>query len=225
MTFGDLIRLRSRNQHFVMPKAKREELAGAYTCVYWNIDDYPIPDDIKHDLIYSNIKSALEKMGYRCSDLEIFAYGEKIKEATELNELFDAGIKYSNHKVPYIEMLRDIVGSNHKSSSNLMVISKSHPQDTESRRVLRALNSRGSHVLLVQPQPESQASEQLFHRPDLLCCSTYLLDGRKAMDHKRGTPSPQVFTSPLCRSNKQDFSEPTTPVIGGAKTGVFWDVP
>ncbi|EFH57795.1 predicted protein [Arabidopsis lyrata subsp. lyrata] len=88
-------------------------------------------------------------------------------------------------------MLRDIVGSNHKSSSNLMVISKSHPQDTESRRVLRALNSRGSHVLLVQPQPESQASEQLFHRPDLLCCSTYLLDGRKAMDHKRGTPSPQ----------------------------------
>ncbi|EFH57786.1 predicted protein [Arabidopsis lyrata subsp. lyrata] len=176
MTFGDLIRLRSRNQHFVMPKAKREELA------------------------------ALEKMGYRCSDLEIFAYGEKIKEATELNELFDAGIKYSNHKVPYIEMLRDIVGSNHKSSSNLMVISKSHPQDTESRRVLRALNSRGSHVLLVQPQPESQASEQLFHRPDLLCCSTYLLDGRKAMDHKRGTPSPQVFTSPLCRSNFQDRS-------------------
>lgn len=37
-------------------------------------------------------------MGYRCSDLEIFAYGEKIKEATELNELYDAGIKYSNHK-------------------------------------------------------------------------------------------------------------------------------
>lgn len=104
-------------------------------------------------------------------------------------------------------MLRDIVGSNHKSSSNLMVISKSHPQDTESRRVLRALNSRGSHVLLVQPQPESQASEQLFHRPDLLCCSTYLLDGRKAMNHKRGTPSPHVFTvAPLCRSNFQDRS-------------------
>lgn len=37
-------------------------------------------------------------MGHRCSDLEILAYGEKIKDDTELNELYDAGIKYSDHK-------------------------------------------------------------------------------------------------------------------------------
>ncbi|CAL9235922.1 unnamed protein product [Arabidopsis halleri] len=221
MTFGDLISLRSRNPHFVIPT---EEISVSYTCVFWNIDDYPIPDDINPDLIYSNIKSALEGMGYRCSDLEIFAYGEKIKEATELNELYDAGIKYSNHKVPDTEMLRDIVycSINHKSSSNLMVISKSLTEDTESIRVLRALKSRGFNVLLVQPQSESHSSEQLFHYPDLLRCSTYLLDGQKAMDQ---TPSPDVFTSPSCsRSNFQDFSEPTTSVLGGPKTGVFWDV-
>ncbi|KFK31214.1 hypothetical protein AALP_AA6G083300 [Arabis alpina] len=46
------------------------------TCVFWDVDDCPIPNGVDFNLIYQNIKSALANNGYDGS-LEIKLYGEK----------------------------------------------------------------------------------------------------------------------------------------------------
>ncbi|XP_023640394.1 uncharacterized protein LOC111831097 [Capsella rubella] len=216
--------LSTMNNNLAMSKIKSGE--SNYTRVFWNMDDYPIPKDIKPRLIYKTILSALERMRCNCYKFEILSYGEKIdQDDDELDEYYEAGILYLNHNFPDNQLLREMVFGCSKSSKplNLMVISKSIPQDKESRRILWALKSRGYNVLLVQPQPESSQELFLHDDPDLLCCSTYLLDGRKAMDQSGGASSSSSLVANTSRSNCQDFSEPITHV-SGTKTGIFWDI-
>ncbi|CAE6034117.1 unnamed protein product [Arabidopsis arenosa] len=92
-----------------------------------------------------------------------------------------------------------------------MVISKSLPEDKESKRVLWALKSRGFNVHFAHPQLERQVSDQMFHNPAILSYWTYLL-GNDSTTIGRTDPD-----------NKQDFSQPITP-SSEAKTCVFWDL-
>ncbi|CAN8245479.1 unnamed protein product [Cochlearia groenlandica] len=58
---------------------------GSETGVFWDVDDCPIPSDLTPALIYANIKSALENIGYKGS-LSIVAYSNEEQN----NEAFDA---------------------------------------------------------------------------------------------------------------------------------------
>ncbi|CAL9235837.1 unnamed protein product [Arabidopsis halleri] len=156
--------------------------------------------------------------------LKIWAYCNKTDENEELNtseEFFEAGFFFS-HNVPGISMLLDILchaflltptvkpASTHKPS-NFMVISKSLPEDKESKRVLWALKSRGFNVHFAHPQLERQVSDQMFHNPAILSYWTYPL-GNDSTTIGRTDPD-----------NKQDFSQPITG-SSEAKTCVFWDL-
>lgn len=67
-----------------------------YICVYWDVEDYPIPQDFEPRLIFKNIKSALSKMGFGGSFLGIEAYGMKeIPEALSEELIEDGMIMYN----------------------------------------------------------------------------------------------------------------------------------
>ncbi|XP_020886339.1 uncharacterized protein LOC110229794 [Arabidopsis lyrata subsp. lyrata] len=194
------------------------DFSESCTVVYWDLKDYPIPTNIDPHSIYQNIKAALSD-GYRDMPLKIWAYPDKTDENEELNtseEFFEAGFFFS-HNVPGISMLLDILShaflltptikptSTHKPS-NFMVISKSLPEDKETKRVLWALKSRGFDVHFAHHPLEGQVPDQMFSNPALLSSWTYPL----------GNDSTTMV-------NKHDFSERFTP-SSDAMTCVFWDL-
>ncbi|KAG7569463.1 NYN domain limkain-b1-type [Arabidopsis thaliana x Arabidopsis arenosa] len=160
------------------------DFSDGYICVYWDVEDYPIPKDFEPRLIFKNIKSALSKMGFGGSFVGIEAYGEdEIPEALDEKLIEDGMIMY-NPKGSVNLMIEDITNIECNYSDkphNLMVISKKIPEDNESMRVLSALRSRGRNVLLVQPDDEA-ASEKLFLTPESISDCTRYLNGEKPID-------------------------------------------
>lgn len=60
-------------------------IAEVRTCVFWDIEDFQVPDGEDIDSIYQNINSALTNKGYqKFGMLEIRVYGEKYKIWDEL---------------------------------------------------------------------------------------------------------------------------------------------
>ncbi|KAL0680552.1 hypothetical protein Bca4012_047399 [Brassica carinata] len=131
------------------------------TTVFWNLDDYPVPNDTNLTPIRSNFKEALHLMGFH-GNCEIHLlckqriYHSEVKSKTDrlvylpeaegtddYNKLRDAiDITY------YILMSLEHSGPGHFTAA---VLSKNPTE--ELLRVLGCLNSRGHKSLLLEPPP------------------------------------------------------------------------
>ncbi|XP_010510002.1 PREDICTED: uncharacterized protein LOC104786330 [Camelina sativa] len=147
------------------------------TCVFWLVEETPAPSD---HLISAYIRAALQRMGY-IGPLSIFAFG--IKEQSSIDS--DPGIFFYEsldkdaiiHKMLY-DITRHASSLADEKEKCLMLITKNPPKDDELLRVLASLDSRGFHVLLVQPHDEAQ----VFSSVDSIIQCTTLLDGSSPID-------------------------------------------
>uniref|UniRef100_M4CY59 Folylpolyglutamate synthase n=1 Tax=Brassica campestris TaxID=3711 RepID=M4CY59_BRACM len=142
-------------------------LVETKTCIYWNLEDCPIPEGLNPDLIYENIKSALESKGYDVGggDMSINAYADK---KTFSDELLD---RYGINQVQFrggrkadreFQMLWDCLlwrVDNHPEEANIMFILNlsddsefiNSPDHHEFLKILESLKSRDHNVIIAQP--------------------------------------------------------------------------
>ncbi|XP_019101059.1 PREDICTED: uncharacterized protein LOC104788941 [Camelina sativa] len=177
---------RSSKKNFAVKTKSEEDFSSAYSHVFWDVDDYPIPKDIAPNCIYRNLNLALKKMGYH-GTMEFNAFSEKeIPLLLGLDEksMDLLSIMFSPKCSPKI-VLWDIMYlvNSSRLRFNVMIISKRLTTDEESMRVLWALKSRGTNVLLVQPHDEAE-SEIPFHCPASIADCTRFLNGEKPIDRK-----------------------------------------
>ncbi|ESQ47231.1 hypothetical protein EUTSA_v10027969mg [Eutrema salsugineum] len=130
-------------------------LAGKYseakTCVFWDMEDCPIPNGLNPESVYRNIRTALASKGYR-GEVTIWAYGDK----NQIPGYFEsAGIKLerAGDKYARVEtMIRGIwcwlMDNSENGSSNLLVISGDNMDFASSLRDWKAM---GDNVLLAEP--------------------------------------------------------------------------
>ncbi|EOA19195.1 hypothetical protein CARUB_v10007873mg [Capsella rubella] len=65
------------------------------TCVFWNVEDYPIPEGLDPHSVEEKIKSEVAAMNF-CGDLSVQFYGNKTRFSDDdglLRKYSDAGIK------------------------------------------------------------------------------------------------------------------------------------
>ncbi|CAN6871812.1 unnamed protein product, partial [Brassica oleracea] len=110
------------------------------TFVFWNMDDYPIPEGVAPLEVIDNIKSVLHRLGFPWWLIEIRAYGDD-----QSYDLCSAGI---------YELI-DIATLKFREPLNFVVIAKHTPQ-SQLRRVLDSLKSRNNVVASVE-LPDSAA--------------------------------------------------------------------
>ncbi|XP_010448545.1 PREDICTED: uncharacterized protein LOC104730993 [Camelina sativa] len=64
------------------------------TCVFWDVNDYPIPDGLDPSSIYQSIKDAIKKHGCD-AEVTIHAYADDNTVSDDLRrQLLDAGFKF-----------------------------------------------------------------------------------------------------------------------------------
>ncbi|CAA7029563.1 unnamed protein product [Microthlaspi erraticum] len=122
--------------------------AEAKTCVFWDVEDCPIPDGQDPESVAINIKSALAKNGYR-GEVTIRAYGEKYQvqdfyESAGI-KLFPQGDNYARYMKMHMAVY-DWMGENGLELTNLMMVSG----DNSGFR--RTVGMRNHNILLAQPQ-------------------------------------------------------------------------
>ncbi|KAG7573973.1 hypothetical protein ISN44_As09g021990 [Arabidopsis suecica] len=150
------------------------------TCVIWLVEEIPTSSDPNGYLISSNIRSALERMGY-LGEERIWCYGPENQSSTEA-EWFDVcyesiGDKDKRVRRMLFDMITFASSCDDGKQNNMMVISKT-PLTDECFRVLGSFEARGFNVLLVQYDDEAE----LFRSADAIFDSTTLLDGSRPMD-------------------------------------------
>ncbi|KAG7569446.1 NYN domain limkain-b1-type [Arabidopsis thaliana x Arabidopsis arenosa] len=214
---------------------------GPMTRVYWDVVDYPIPEDMEPNCIYQKLESALRLKGY-INEMSIWAYTDKIT----FSGLLEKGLveKYAKSKIYFLpgggdknarhnRMINDIrlwiIDSpvDGTAPSNVIVISNNiQGDDVETYGIprvidliypLKCLYARGYNAFLVQPNllaPEiSQTSEWPGH----------LLDVGEVIGRYKPDPSQKKRWRKKKKSRKRKTSEPITRV-DGPKTGIFWDI-
>ncbi|VVB07337.1 unnamed protein product [Arabis nemorensis] len=173
---------------------------GPHTCLFWNLEDYPIPESADFVSIHRNIKLALHRMGVH-GWLDIWVYGDKPNH--DESDLYDkANITYIPKRrgpvsipgrisVDILEMSRN----NYPDRTAYVVIAKQNP---ELKRVLQCLQLRYHHAcIIVEPQ------DGLFQSADSLYCRALFVDGGKTM--------PRVSSLKRLKPVLED------------STGLFWD--
>ncbi|CAL9245749.1 unnamed protein product [Arabidopsis halleri] len=126
------------------------------TCIFWDLEDYSLGYP---DMIYQNIKPALENNGYR-GEVSISAYVQNETLPDDLLDIFrEAGVKissvpkdYSKHK-RVARMFLDILlwAVDNPDPANLMIISNNFSEHKLFVKTLSYLNKRGYNVLLAEP--------------------------------------------------------------------------
>ncbi|CAF1965083.1 unnamed protein product, partial [Brassica oleracea] len=141
------------------------------TFVFWNMDDYPIPEGVAPLEVIDNIKSVLHRLGFPWWLIEIRAYGDD-----QSYDLCSAGI-YGEYLITVLYVcnclhltlfrgkisgaikfpieLIDIATLKFREPLNFVVIAKHTPQ-SQLRRVLDSLKSRNNVVASVE-LPDSAA--------------------------------------------------------------------
>ncbi|CAH2073667.1 unnamed protein product [Thlaspi arvense] len=175
------------------------------TQVFWNLDDYPIPDDA--DLCYfrRNIEQALPTLGF-AGYTNFEAYGDRMNHGRAL--MREAEIKYHiperGDKTAVFKMPVDmIICAAKRGPSNFLIIAKQSPE-SEWRRVIQCLQSRNHTAIVV----DDTAQEALFGSLESVLECTRVLSRENPTSN-----NPQIL----------DFTERITPVEGD-NTVVFWDV-
>ncbi|CAH2080214.1 unnamed protein product [Thlaspi arvense] len=126
------------------------------TIVFWNLEDYPIPEGADIGCIHGNIVSALYGMGFD-GRKSIQAYGDP--GSHDIDALRKAGIIYyfpeseseGDNSAAFTMPLDMITGSGHEPPyPNLVVIAKQNPE-AEWHRILECLQSRNHTALVLEP--------------------------------------------------------------------------
>ncbi|CAA7033280.1 unnamed protein product [Microthlaspi erraticum] len=98
--------------------------AEAKTCVFWDIEDCPIPDGLNPEMVAKNIKSALVKKGY-LGEVTIWAYGDKYQTQDYYQsagiKLLCEGSKYERFRKMHLELYKWRLTHAHELT-NMMVI-------------------------------------------------------------------------------------------------------
>ncbi|KAL0714414.1 hypothetical protein Bca4012_021393 [Brassica carinata] len=82
------------------------ESAVSCTRMFWDVVDFPFPEDLAPETIYNNMKSILEKMGFM-GDLSIMAY-VNMETFPDKSAYENAGFNIIPHQKRHHSMLRDI---------------------------------------------------------------------------------------------------------------------
>ncbi|CAH2069605.1 unnamed protein product [Thlaspi arvense] len=168
--------------------------------VFWNLEDYPIPDGFRLPSFRRNIEKALKRMGFG-GHTYFQAYGDRLNHGraalrkARVEYFLPEGGDYSAVSRMPLDMIMHAATT---GPSTFLIIAKQSPE-REWRRVLQCLQSRNHTAIVVDDTAQSLKSVVKRIR---------VLDGEK----------------PISKSSKiQDFSEPITHAKGD-NTAVFWDV-
>ncbi|XP_010427660.1 PREDICTED: uncharacterized protein LOC104712455 [Camelina sativa] len=143
----------------------------AHTCVFWDVQDFPVPKGRDPDSVYENIKLALANKGF-AGIVHIRAYGRKNKVWDDF--LLDGitVIPEGDKDARVKRMIRDVLfwaldNRVHPSAQRIvMVISEHIGQDLDFLSVLQGLHSREYKILLADvasvKQPEFVSEEWLW---------------------------------------------------------------
>ncbi|KAG7566062.1 hypothetical protein ISN44_As10g026690 [Arabidopsis suecica] len=141
---------------------------SAHTCVFWDVQDFQVPEGRDPDWVYQKIKSALAKKGHR-GIVEIKAYVYRMMS----DVLFWALDNPSDYPVLL---------------PNVMVISKNISQEEGFLRVLGILQCRGYNILLADSDYDV-ASQNELHFVSSLWLWKSLVDGGKPIDQTGSSQS------------------------------------
>ncbi|CAA7026738.1 unnamed protein product [Microthlaspi erraticum] len=136
--------------------------AAAKTCVFWNVEDCPIPSGLDPVSVARNIKSALAKKGF-LGEVTIRAYGDMY----QIPDYYQpAGIKLERHgdkSARFMSMNGDFFLwlLENGESTNMMVISGDHSEFAQS---LKSCTAANNNILLAQPEdaPRRCSSCRMF---------------------------------------------------------------
>ncbi|CAA7015475.1 unnamed protein product [Microthlaspi erraticum] len=142
------------------------------TGVFWDLEDYPIPDHLDPATVVKNIKLALKNNGY-AGNVFVWAYlpGGKTFSKHSVQEYRDAGITTISVMEEKFERLRRITADFHMWSADncrhctmdpsLLVITKDMVGKTTSfLDFLEILASCYYHILFAMPDDDDNTTEQ-----------------------------------------------------------------
>ncbi|CAA7033277.1 unnamed protein product [Microthlaspi erraticum] len=134
-----------------MSSLTSSKYAEAKTCVFWDIEDCPIPDGLDPEMVAKNIKTALAKRGY-LGELTIKVYGDKYQVEEYYQsagiELHSLGSKYERFRRMYPDFFRWGLSHVH-DVTNMMVISG---DNAEFASCLQRVKESGQNILTAQPE-------------------------------------------------------------------------
>ncbi|XP_020882675.1 uncharacterized protein LOC110228835 [Arabidopsis lyrata subsp. lyrata] len=174
--------------------SSKKRKISAHTCVFWDVEDFQVPDGHDPDWVYQKIKSAIAKKGYR-GIVEIKAYGEKNKIRDEFLLAGTIVVPEGDKCARVYRMMSDVLFWTLDNPSdypvlvpNVMVISKNILQEEGFLRVLRILQCRGYNILLAGSYYDV-ASQNELHFVSSLWLWKSLVDGRKPIDQTGSSQS------------------------------------
>ncbi|CAA7033275.1 unnamed protein product [Microthlaspi erraticum] len=136
----------------MMSSLTSSKYAEAKTCVFWDIEDCPIPDGLDPEMVAKNIKSALAKRGY-LGELTIWVYGDKYQIQDYYQsagiELHCEGSKYERFRMMHTEFYRWLMSHDAHQVTNMMVISG---DNSEFASCLQRCKETDQNILMAQPE-------------------------------------------------------------------------
>ncbi|XP_010475846.1 PREDICTED: uncharacterized protein LOC104755197 [Camelina sativa] len=130
----------------------REEFANGEVHVFWDVNDFPVPENRS---IREIIDSLLRRYGYK-GEVTITAYGEKDPEDNPL----ESGITFVEKRNKFRRLDRILVDfalaaadnhEPHRVPLTLMVVAKNVKENNEFHGLLQSVNAANFNVLLVLP--------------------------------------------------------------------------
>ncbi|CAA7039898.1 unnamed protein product [Microthlaspi erraticum] len=153
-----------------IPFSMESEQDEPKTGVFWDLEDFPIPDDLDPATVLQNIKLALQKSGHH-GDVFVWAYlpGGKTFSKHSVKEYEDAGITTISTREDKHARLRRMIldfflwsldNEHHPPTGpNILVVTKDMvDRETTFLRVLRLLEIRCYHVLWALPDDNTTES-------------------------------------------------------------------
>ncbi|XP_019101063.1 PREDICTED: uncharacterized protein LOC109132996 [Camelina sativa] len=191
------------------------------TVVFWLVEETLASTD---HLISSCIGAALPRMGY-IGPLSIFAFGTKEEHSSIASVpgiFFYESLDNKESTIIQNMLFRMTTHASSLSEEEekcLMLIIKNPRKDDEILRVLDALESRGFHVLLVQPpHDDDEAQEVLFSSVDSVLQCTRLLDGSSPIDFD----DPDSFCYSSQSSWETDYSDTDSDNLDDSTSYTWW---
>ncbi|CAL9227500.1 unnamed protein product [Arabidopsis halleri] len=149
------------------------------TCVFWDVEDYPIPDGLDPASIYQRIKDAVNKYGCD-AEVSIQAYADdnntfadrEYSDAGFKLQVFTEGDKYARHWSMYGDIM---LWSLENPKSNVIIIAKITEDDLADR--IGCLTRVWSYGLLLS-QAKPEWLQKLFPVGSVPSFLTAIFDGR-----------------------------------------------
>ncbi|CAA7033283.1 unnamed protein product [Microthlaspi erraticum] len=142
-----------RESHFsTSVETMSNKYSEAKTCVFWDIEDCPIPDGLDPESVAKNIKSALVKKGY-LGEVTIWAYGDKYQIQDYYQsagiKLLPEGDKHARVRRMYGDFYLWLGGNQVHGLTNMMVISG---DNSDFASCLQDCKAADQNILLAKPE-------------------------------------------------------------------------